>query len=194
MAEEGVKKNYLVRKILLVILCVLLVSELVLILFADDILRRYYKTDYEDLVGKYAELYEVPTELVNAVIFCESGFRADAESGAGAKGLMQMRDASFGEMRERLGLPAGDVFDPEQNIQCGVYCLSYLKRYFGSWNTALAAYNGGIGNVQNWLKDPSYSTDGKTLTFIPFAETRAYVEKVNRVRRAYEILYAGKGN
>ncbi|MBO4366513.1 MAG: lytic transglycosylase domain-containing protein [Clostridia bacterium] len=187
---KGKKKSHPVLKALLIVLCVLLAVELVLALFADDILRRYYRTAYEDLVGRYAALYDVPETLVNAVILCESGFRADAESGAGAKGLMQMRDASFGEMRERLGLPAGDVFDPEQNIQCGVYCLSYLKRFFGSWDTALAAYNGGIGNVQNWLSNPAYSSDGKTLDVIPFQETARYVQKVKRARRAYEILYS----
>jgi soluble lytic murein transglycosylase len=68
--------------------------------------------------------------------------------------------------------------------------LSYLIRDFeGVTDTALAAYNAGRGNVQKWLKDPRYSSDGKTLIYIPFRETRNYVKRVNAALDLYTRLY-----
>ena len=178
------------RIVLLVVLLILLVAEILLAAFSGTLLKQYYRKPYSDLVTLYAGAYGVPESLVYAVMLCESGFRADAQSPVGAKGLMQMMDVSFREMRSRLNLPEdGDIFDPEQNIQCGVYCLSYLHRYFGNWRTALAAYNAGIGNVGNWLQNRDYSSDGKTLEVIPFEETAAYLKKVEKAQNAYRTLY-----
>ena len=56
-------------------------------------------------------------------------------------------------------------------------------------DTALAAYNAGMGNVSKWLKNPEYSSDGITLSYIPFKETREYVAKVNDYERTYKELY-----
>lgn len=174
----------------LVFLAFLLLAEALLALFADDILRTHYRKEFSGFVGQYASEYGVPENLVYAVILSESGFRPDAVSGAGAKGLMQMMDASFQEMRGRIGLEGEEyIFDPEQNIRCGVYCLAYLNRYFGDWDTAVAAYNAGIGNVMNWLKDASLSSDGVHLDAIPFCETETYLKRIKRAEKAYKILY-----
>ena len=53
----------------------------------------------------------------------------------------------------------------------------------------MAAYNAGMGNVENWLKDENYSADGLSLEEIPFKETREYVKKVESAERIYEVLY-----
>ena len=53
---------------------------------------------------------------------------------------------------------------------------------------ALAAYNGGMGNVNKWLDDEKYSSDGETLDYIPFKETREYVKKVRREQKVYEEI------
>ena len=60
---------------------------------------------------------------------------------------------------------------------------------FNDERVALAAYNAGEGNVITWLSDENYSENGKTLSVIPFSETRAYVEKVLKFKRLYKILY-----
>ena len=52
----------------------------------------------------------------------------------------------------------------------------------------LAAYNAGEGNVAKWLDDAEYSDDGKTLTDIPFPETKAYVKKVDEAMKNYENI------
>ena len=57
--------------------------------------------------------------------------------------------------------------------------------------TALAAYNAGTTNVDRWLSDSAYSSDGKTLDDIPYDETRNYVKKVTDVRKKYENIYGG---
>ena len=53
----------------------------------------------------------------------------------------------------------------------------------------LAAYNAGSGNVSKWLADPRYSSDGKTLTEIPFGETKRYVNRVFNNYKIYDKLY-----
>ena len=179
-----------VKTAVLILLCVLLLCEIGLFVFSDDLFRLHYRKEYAETVEEYASEYGVPATLVYAVILCESGFDPSAESRVGAKGLMQMMDVSFREMRERIGLTGeGDPFDPEQNVQCGVYCLAHLKSHFGNWDTALAAYNAGIGNVQDWLKDGRYGADGETLSAIPFAETAAYLKRVRKAENAYRELY-----
>ena len=54
---------------------------------------------------------------------------------------------------------------------------------------ALAAYNAGMGNVSQWLESGDYSHDGETLHTIPYPETDAYVEKVQRAYQIYQKLY-----
>ena len=79
--------------------------------------------------------------------------------------------------------------DPEISIRYGTYYLQYLQQKFQNWNTTLAAYNGGEGNVAKWLENPEYSDGEGNLTYIPFDETRSYVKKVNRAMDTYEKLY-----
>ena len=59
----------------------------------------------------------------------------------------------------------------------------------GDIDVALAAYNAGPANVDEWLKNRKYSDDGKKLKSIPYKETREYVIKVNKQRKKYEEIY-----
>ena len=69
-----------------------------------------------------------------------------------------------------------------------LYFLYLLYEEFGNWDTALAAYNAGRGNVIKWLSDPTVSQNGK-LTNIPFEETRDYIKKINDSQAIYKKLY-----
>jgi len=71
----------------------------------------------------------------------------------------------------------------------GCFYLSYLIDHYKNIETALAAYNAGMGNVSSWLEDKKYSKDGKTLTEIPYSETAKYVRRVRSLRKIYKILY-----
>lgn len=153
---------------------------------------------YSDYVSQYAYEYNVPESLIYAVIKVESDFNPNAISGAGAMGLMQMMPSTFEEMTsdKYLGenLDVDELFDPEVSIRYGTYYLKYLHGYFeGNWNNAIAAYNGGMGNVSKWLANAEYSDGEGNLTYIPFEETRNYVQKVNKARQTYQELYYEDG-
>lgn len=104
---------------------------------------------------------EVSPALALAVIWTESAGKADAQSGAGAQGLMQLMPATA----ERFGV--NDSFQPTQNITGGVKYLDWLMKEFdGDPLMVLAAYNAGEGAVRKHKGVP------------PYSETRDYVPKV----------------
>lgn len=148
-------------------------------------------SEYAEYVSRYSSEFGVPEELIWAVIKTESDFNASAVSGKGAVGLMQLVKDTFDEITNiRLNerLDAGMRYDPETNIRYGTYYLSYLYARYGNWNTAVAAYNAGLGKVDEWLENEEYA-DGNTLTYIPYKETRNYVKKVQKALEMYESLY-----
>lgn len=132
-------------------------------------------SEYDELIRQAAAKYGVDPSLVKAVVKTESGFRADAESGAGAKGLMQLMDGTA------RGLGVTDSFDPVQNIEGGTKYLSLLlKKYNGNEQVALAAYNAGPGRVDR----TGIRTDEQlieNLEALP-EETQRYVAKVLQAR------------
>ena len=148
---------------------------------------------YDEYVEKYSEMYGVPEDVVYAVIKCESSFEADAKSGEGAIGLMQIMPATFEDLCGRTGEEYNESFlyDPKVNIKYGTYYLSYLYSRYGVWETVYAAYNAGYGRVDSWLKDPEVGVDGK-LHNIPFEETRKYVQRVSDARKVYTELVERK--
>jgi soluble lytic murein transglycosylase-like protein len=90
-----------------------------------------------------AQLARIDPLLVLAVIEVESGFDPRALSIAGARGLMQLQDATLRRELDRAGLPAGDPHDPVLNVLAGV---RYLRRCLDSYprlEVALMAYNAG---------------------------------------------------
>ena len=117
-------------------------------------------------VHKAAAKYNLPPELITAVIRAESNFEIGAVSSAGAQGLMQLMPATAKE----LGVK--NPFDIEQNIDGGTkYLRKMLDRFGGSVHKALAAYNAGPGTVVKY--------NGR----VPYPETRQYVKRVMRFSR-----------
>lgn len=116
---------------------------------------------FGDLIHEKAQKYDVDPALVAAVVETESKFHPQAHSAVGARGLMQLMP------RTGAWLGATNLYDPEQNVDAGVRYLKYLQdRFDGNLKKAIAAYNGGEGNVQRYGGVP------------PFRETRSYVKKV----------------
>lgn len=147
--------------------------------------------EYTDHIKKYSEEYDVDPTLVYAVIKVESNYNPEAKSQMNAHGLMQILPETGNWIAERLGIEYSDdlLWDPETNIQMGTFYLSYLVHHFKDRDLAIAAYNGGLGNVENWLANESYSKDGETLHEIPFVETRNYVVRVNDNYDIYNLFY-----
>lgn len=158
---------------------------------ADWTLRQLYPRKYAGEIVREAGEFDLPEELVFAVVRTESRFNQRACSRAQAKGLMQLTQETFDWMV--LEYPpehgGGDVYDVEDNLHCGCALLRRLMDHYGDTWVALAAYNAGIGNVDRWLEDPEHSLDGETLHKIPYPETAAYVERVKRSWNIYRKLY-----
>lgn len=106
---------------------------------------------------------------------------------------MQLMPATFEEIAWRLKEDAdlSKMNDPYVSIRYGTFYISYLIRYFGNENTAVAAYNAGMGKVRSWLADSRYSDDGVTLKNIPYKETSDYVDKVCKARNKYQKIIGG---
>ncbi|MBF0135310.1 MAG: lytic transglycosylase domain-containing protein [Magnetococcales bacterium] len=120
-------------------------------------------TPYDPLITRAARQNGLDPKLLRAVVQTESGFNPKAVSRAGAQGLMQLMP----ETAEELGVT--DPFNPEQNVMAGAkYLKQLLDRYQGNRNTALAAYNWGMGNVDR-REDPMPK------------ETRNYIARINRL-------------
>lgn len=142
---------------------------------------------HEDIIRQQSREKGVDAALIAAVIYSESKF-SDRESSAGARGLMQITPEAANEIERHSGgttFKVGDLSNPEINIRYGTFLLrELLDRYDGDVVAALAAYNAGPGNVDNW--------GGSDLTIdeIPYPETRAYVEEVLSKQRAYRDKYA----
>ncbi len=153
----------------------------------------WYPLKYEDIVSEAAEKFQLEPSLVYAVIHTESKFDPDAVSTANAKGLMQITDDTYRWASERAGEAQStpdDLFDPETNIRTGCYVITLLSERFDSIETVLAAYNAGQGRVQEWLNNPDYSSDSKTLENIPYEETAEYVRRVLKTQKRYQQLYS----
>ena len=148
--------------------------------------------EYLPTIRECSEKYDVPIELLCAVINTESSFKPNAVSRANAYGIMQITEETFNWLQYRMGIEGtytkDKLFDYKTNIEFGSYLLHILYAEFNDWDTALAAYNAGRGNVINWLNDPSITQNGK-LTNIPFKETREYITKVNKSQAIYNKLY-----
>ena len=143
-----------------------------------------YPVEYSSYITKYADENDLDPYLVISVIKQESNFVPDARSPY-AGGLMQLTEETAHEYAEKMGLENYDYMEPETNIMIGCYVLRTLIDKYEVTDTALAAYNAGMGNVDKWLKDPECSSDGATLYYIPFPETRHYVKNINEYMTEY---------
>lgn len=117
----------------------------------------------DELIYRAGQQHGLDPRLLHAVILQESRYKADAESYAGAQGLMQLMPAAAKRFK------CEDRKDPQQNIEAGAKYLRWLlKRFDGDVKLALAGYNAGEGNVMKY----GYRVP-------PFRETRNYVRKIS---------------
>jgi soluble lytic murein transglycosylase-like protein len=125
-------------------------------------------TRYDVYIRQAATLYQIPEELVRAVIKVESDFDPRAVSRANAQGLMQLIPETAGRMM------VTDILDPRQNIFGGVRYLRVLANLFnGDLELTIAGYNAGENAVIRHGGIP------------PYEETQAYVAKVLAHYRHY---------
>ena len=149
-----------------------------------------YADEYSPVIERECKANNLEESLLRAVIYCESGYDANAVSSVGARGLMQLTEETFDWIAWRLGEEDehsyDDVFEPDLNVRYGAYLLRYLLDTFdGQEQTALAAYHAGVSCVKGWLSDTAYSADGITLDRIPYKDTESYVSWVTKTKNKY---------
>ena len=150
--------------------------------------RLWYPLRYETIVRGHARNYSLDPALLAAVIYQESKFKADAESKSGAIGLMQLLPDTAKGIAVHTGGSAfrvADLYDPEINVRYGAWYLRHLLRKYGDERTALAAYNAGQDNVDRWRREG---------VEIQFPETRAYVNRVEDLKKIYRDAYGDELN
>jgi peptidoglycan lytic transglycosylase len=148
--------------------------------------RLRYPLEYEEIVVGHAENYDLEPHLLAAVIYQESKFEPDVRSSSGAIGLMQLLPDTAKGIAVRTGgtrFRVDDLYDPELNVRYGSWYLRHLLDKYGDEKTALAAYNAGQTNVDEWR------AQGKA---IEFPETRAYVDRVEELKAIYRDAYASE--
>ena len=145
--------------------------------------RQRYPLRYTEIVNGHAHHYKLDPALLAAVIYQESRFRADARSSSGAIGLMQLLPSTARGIALRTGgnrFVVNDLYDPEINVRYGSWYLRHLLDKYHDERLALAAYNAGQANVDDWR---SKGED------IQFSETRAYVSRVEWLKDIYRRAY-----
>jgi soluble lytic murein transglycosylase len=149
----------------------------------DVVQRQRYPLEYRMIVKGHARNYRLEPALLAAVIYAESKFHAQAVSASGAIGLMQLLPSTADGIALHTGgskFQRSDLYDPEINVRYGAWYLRHLIDKYGDEQEALAAYNAGQNNVDRWLASRSG---------IRFSETRAYVHRVEHLKRIYRRIW-----
>jgi soluble lytic murein transglycosylase len=145
--------------------------------------RVRYPLAYEEIIRGHARNYELDPALLAAVIYRESKFDPDARSASGAVGLMQLLPDTARGIATLTGgsrFVVSDLEDPEINVRYGSFYLRRLIRKYADVPLALAAYNAGQTNVDEW------QAEGRGIVF---PETREYVDEVLEFQDVYARAY-----
>ncbi len=152
-----------------------------------------FQLKYEKQILESSKRHGIDPYLVAAIIKCESNWNSSAASNKGAQGLMQLMPETASDMISKnlvdgSSYDVSDLSDPATNIEFGCAYLSYLLKYFnGSIERSIAAYNAGMGNVDNWSKQRTTLRNA-----ITFPETQAYLARVNNAYARYMELYPSR--
>ncbi len=153
-----------------------------------------YPLPYKNSIERYATEYGVDPCLIAAVIKNESKFSAQARSNRGAIGLMQLMPETaiwIAGQQKKDGFQVSELNDPDSNIKMGVWYIASLQKEFDNNEVlVLAAYNGGRGNVKNWMLQYGWTMQFTDINQIPYPETRRYAERVLSSKQRYHQLYA----
>jgi soluble lytic murein transglycosylase len=144
------------------------------------------------IIREQAAAKRLDPALIAAVIYAESKFEPHPSS-AGAEGLMQILPATAYYLAHLSGgyrFSASDLATPRINLAYGSYYLRYLlDHYEGNEMLAVAAYNAGVTNVDEWVAHDAAAGRRLTVAAIPFPETREYVRRVLAAQRDYRARY-----
>jgi soluble lytic murein transglycosylase len=160
----------------------------------DDVVRKLgLPLSDASVIREQAGEKHLDPALIAAVIYAETKFDP-RPSPAGAEGLMQILPGTayfIAHLSGGSSFTASDLATPSINVAYGSYYLRYLlNHYNGNEMLAVAAYNGGLANVDSWVAQANASGRPLTVETIPFPETRAYVQHVLEAQREYRSTYS----
>ncbi|HVH13743.1 MAG TPA: transglycosylase SLT domain-containing protein, partial [Longimicrobium sp.] len=159
-------------------------------------LRILYPLPYRGIIEGEARARGLDPAQVAAMIRQESSFNAEAVSGPGARGLMQVMPETGRGVAMGLGIRqwnADLLFNPEINVAMGTsFLAAQMRAYDGSLPSVYAAYNAGPGRIRTWSRFPEYRNEELFTERIPFTETRDYVKILTRNTAIYRGLYFGE--
>ena len=154
-----------------------------------------YPKTYQEAVKIYEEKYKVEEHLIFAVIKAESNFDTTAISNRNAIGLMQLMEETAKDVAKKNKIELNvdkikdELVDVYKNIEIGTCYLAFLIEKYENKELALAAYNAGMGNVNNWIERGTIKADGTDLENIPYKETNMYVRRILNDYEMYQKLY-----
>lgn len=192
--EKGENERLKNKKILVCGL-IILILIVFLIVFKDKIQRIFYPKSYEEFVSMYSDEYGVDENLIFAVIKAESNFQEDAVSHKDALGLMQIMKETAEDVARKYNIEIDfnnserEILNVQNNIKIGTKYLAVLLEKYKNIEVAVAAYNAGIGTVDNWIEKEIIKSDGSDIENIPYKETNNYVRKILRNYKIYQDLY-----
>jgi len=152
-----------------------------------------YGAYYLPWIKAAAEKYNLSELMLLSVIYQESHFGAQAASGVGARGIMQLMPATAKQIASETGFltnfEASDLDVPYYNLELGSnYLARMLYVFSGDTYQALAAYNAGPGNVMNWAALTGEDPD-VFLNTIRYQETRVYLRNIVEIFNRYSLIY-----
>ena len=170
----------------------LVAAVIVYPLVSGGVHRNSLPLTHASIIREQASDKHLDPALIAAVIYAESKFEP-RPSPAGAQGLMQILPETAYYLAKLSGgrrFTAADLATPAVNVAYGSYYLRYLlDHYHGDEMLALAAYNGGLTNVDSWVARARESGESLTIDAIPFPETREYVRRVLNAQQEYRSTY-----
>jgi soluble lytic murein transglycosylase-like protein len=162
----------------------------------DEARRLYYPLEYQDTIRTWAVTNRLPTYLVFGIIRQESAFDANAQSWAGARGLMQLMPATARELALKNGLSwTQDMLaDPGVNVRLGT---TYFRQVFSMFNEnlelSLAGYNGGPYRIKRLWQESGNNEVDRFLEGLGLEESKTYVKRILVLSDSYRQLYPTAG-
>ena len=158
----------------------------------EEARRLYYPLDYQDTIRTWAAQNRLPLHLVYGIIRQESGFDPQAQSWAGARGLMQLMPATARELAGKAGLSYSHdkLSDPAFNLRLGTTYFSQVLNMFDSnVELALAGYNGGPYRIKRLWKEAGSKEIDRFLEGLDLEEPKTYVKRILVLSDSYRQLY-----
>jgi soluble lytic murein transglycosylase-like protein len=162
----------------------------------DQARRLYYPLDYQEPIKTWAALNRLPAYIVFGIIRQESAFDTNAQSWAGARGLMQLMPATARELAGKAGLPYSHdkLSDPAFNVRLGT---TYFRQVFSMFDEnlelSLAGYNGGPYRIKRLWKEAGSSELDRFLESLYLEESKTYVKRILVLSDSYRQLYPNAG-